>query len=215
MLSWLDRLPYFRRDGVLGEYAVLVHVAVCLVRGPAIATAVTFFVMAPLLARFAAATGWSSAAVFAASSTLVHEVIFGGFLLLTRLADRYQWFTQYRLPRSKRQVTAPAHVAYVAKRTAFLHLIVQPISLYVIFWAIADGDGVLSPIRPIDQSWAEVWWNFFVLNVASEIITYAIHSNSHRPFLYRNIHKEHHSSSRRKSSAGNTLTLSSMLSGRS
>ena len=186
------------------------YVIVCLLRQSAIAVTLTRLTH-HVLVWLVRVTAWSPAVVFTATSTLIHEVIYWGFYLFSRLDARYGLARCYRIDAiPARQLhhsqgdpariaqwhaereTPESLVSWAATCALVNHLVLQPMTLYWCHVWFAGDRATFLPDAPVTYTTSEKFLGFILVLVANEVATYGVHRLFHSAAFFPWLHKHHH-----------------------
>ncbi len=166
----------------------LKHNALFLVRGPAIATALTLLVE-PIYRAFAAVVPRDDWRIVGGAS-IVHSVVGLSMLAFFMSCETWGWLQQYRLPRTKRMIPSPMMDRH-ALQDIFANVFLQVPMLYAGLLLVpapgyVDGEAPLPSV-----SW--IFAKFSMAILVNEIALYVFHRWEHHvPWAYINLHKKHH-----------------------
>ena len=103
---------------------LVIQLAAFVIRGPALATAVTILIY-PYYLQLAQWWPYSEAAFFVAGSLLIHETLYFGVNGFLVFCDYKGWLTSYKLPRTPRMQPSRKLLVDTFKKAFVGHFIIQ------------------------------------------------------------------------------------------
>ncbi len=111
-------------------------------------------------------------------------VAFNGFFLL---CDHKGWLAKHKLERKPAQVPSTALIVRTLREAVVGHLVIQPITLYLLFpvcaWLGMVGDAE-APMPPVARIAAQVAASVLI----NDCLFYWSHRLFHSPLLYSRVH---------------------------
>lgn len=159
-----------------------------LTRGPLLCAFVSHAIF-PLYSEMVQRLQWSDASVFtlvaAASHTLTYIVANSFFAA----CERFGWFERHRLPRKQAQLPSRQLITRTLIQ-ATVGQIVAPIIVFLLYRHVLTSPATQeTPMPGILQTWG----HFVCATLVNEVGFYTAHRVLHEfPWLYKNIHKQHH-----------------------
>jgi sterol desaturase/sphingolipid hydroxylase (fatty acid hydroxylase superfamily) len=138
------------------------------------------------------------ALLFVAFNMAAHETVYWGYGGFFIACDKIGAFAKYKLPRTKRMAMAPGLMRKTLTDVAVNHFVAQPVTLFLAYrYLIGQASMYAAPGSTVAAAAPELLPTFvdFVLALfIAELGFYLAHRMFHEvPFLYRTIHKQHHS----------------------
>lgn len=164
---------------------------VALVRGPALATAVTFALESTWRSAFVA-SGLSDQAFFTLALSVIHAGLYFGLNGLFLACDANGWLAEYKLPRTPAQQPSRALLLRTILPQVVMQLVVLPLTAYYVLFPFYTSRGAPSISSPLPST-TVAFLTILGCLVFNQWLFYIVHRLLHEyPALYRAIHKQHH-----------------------
>lgn len=159
-----------------------------LTRGPFLCALVSHAVH-PLYLKLINRLQWSDAAVFALVTSLSHSIPYVVTHSFFALCDKFGWFKRHRLPRKQAQLPSKQLIVRTLIQAAVGQLTTPVIAYLMYKHVLRSPTSQNAPMPSLTKTWA----HFAGATMVNEIGFYTVHRILHEfPWLYKNIHKQHH-----------------------
>lgn len=159
-----------------------------LTRGPLLCALVAHAVH-PLYSNIAARLQWGDAAVFTLVISASHSLTYVVTNTFFGLCERFGWLQRHRLPRKQAQLPSRELIKRTLIQAAIGQLTTPIIALLAYKYLLPSPAKQDAPM----PSLIETWGHFVAATLVNEIGFYTVHRTLHEfPWLYKNIHKQHH-----------------------
>ena len=164
---------------------------VCLVRGPALGTLLTFL-LEPYWQSAYIRSGLDERSFFTLSFCMIHSILYfalnGAFLL----CDVQGWLSRYKLPRTAIQQPSSTLILRTVLPQVVMQVVLIPLTVYYYLYPFYVSRGAPSALAPLPPLYS-VFTSLLGCLLFNAVGFYTMHRLLHEyPVLYRAIHKQHH-----------------------